>query len=241
MELFKRGLDVLASTGLVFPRKVVSALESGRESDYRQVWIGERSTLSPFEKEMMARYMQHKMLPALAKDAQRHKMGIAVGLSYVDSRKISADVRRQIGLEECPLAVENEELPQLFAPSNLNEWGYLCGMAEHYLERTLLRMKGEISDDHKEDTPYTFLGCLQGKRYDIISGLCTETKEFANGTVFIKDVWYMLRGGSSPALIKDILGRPSSDTTIEMPNCGGVWQAARSLNTYHPVAEYFAS
>lgn len=224
----------------------LSSLISGFDDLAFPRWFGisfVELEMTKAERELMADFCRLVLLPDLVRDFERNRLKIAYALCFTDSRKLSAEVRSRLGLvTDAHTFCGEGDLPTLFSFDRRTAWATLCSSAENYLDRAYRSLSKGEHDALIQ--PFEFLGCLRGKNFDYICGLCFETTEFANGVVMIKGVWYFLRGPKR--LVGEIKKIPEAKTERErtnlvggrynalseeglfvLPDCGGVWQPTR--------------
>lgn len=231
-------------------RLLAGSLETGGIDDYDQLWYA--AHLVPDGPKFLAEYIRLVTLPSLLRNFDGNRFRVAAALSFVDSRTLNPKTRSTIGLSKKPLShppSNNDSLPVLFQPPSSN-WKQQCGRANYNLHESFLRMQGLVPPlkESLDNVGFELLGCLAAKTCELVSGLCFETTEFANGQVFVKDVWYLCRDHllimklielsnlaqqTDPATSADIYGNIEgikiSHDLVVWENCGGTWQPTREV------------
>lgn len=237
---------------------LITTLKNNVYFDYLESWNSPYSRLTEEELTFMSQDLRDNVLPQLLDYPEKNKLRIAICLSFIDSRNLSQQNRIKLGLDAIPhFNDDSEPHPQLFIPNRTRIWEQLCCLSEHFLVSTLAApQEFPNTVEQNKFLGFEFLGCLAGKKYVFIAGLCFQTTEFPNGAVFIKDVWYMLRGPKT--LVNKIKSLSKQnldylrvdedkfyqesgdikvlDNLIAWPNCGGVWQPTRVINQQYGLS-----
>lgn len=209
------------------------------------------------------RHITHTILPQWLQNFEANRFRIAGLLTLIDSRKIPTEYRVQIGLPEVPEYSARHGISNypLLADPRIIGTGELCGNAESFFKGTQVRL--ETGSDYRNNprtVPFELSGCLAVKTDGIFSGICFETTEFPNGSVFLKDVWYVLLGRhSTPETYDGLIDcriratQPQQYTEgdyanlyadngvdpiitpslVVWRNAGGTWAPARELNQHN--------
>lgn len=232
----------------------IKALRRNSYAEYDITW-NKFYLESRNEFQSVQEYMLHQLIPELAGDIETNSFRLAVALSFVDSRKLPSPIREAIGLPgQFSITDEMEELetyPELLVPDEDTRWTYQCGRANSYLRYTMRKFEGimDPEDEKGQSVALELAGCMIGKVNGHYSGLCFQTTEFPNGSVFVKDIWYEIRNqtlkdklssltcnaGFEKKAFGDVLYTEGSDPIITKDmivwkGCGGVWQPTRSIS-----------
>ncbi len=217
---------------------------------------------TPEELSPTKKYIETTVLPKLAQNFCRYRRAIAHLLPFVDSRKLDPQTRKSIGLPGVPSSSpETTNLPNLYIPMDRNKGrNWQCDESEWRLLDCHVRLEGcayrppqgysPSGAYWSENIAFDLLGCLALKLSIYSFGLCYQTKEFPNGTVFVHDMWYCprrshaleekLRNLSNIAYrmqdsnhktlyINSLEPKVSRDLVV-WENCGGTWEPTRGLH-----------
>lgn len=198
-----------------------------------------RPQLSPQDRQQLEEYLYVRLIPQLAENPHPNSFRLAVALSFTDSRQLDPVTRKKIGLSPEPKEKADPKPPILFgfdAFSHLH-WKTLCPTSENLMQQNM-----------DPNFPYkkallNLMGSLKVKTIGVRAGLCYETKEFSNGTVFVEGVWYMARTfdtlqrlGAIETAFYNGKKVPKDEEAkiiqnqVYLKSFGGVWQATRPLN-----------
>lgn len=186
----------MISSILRWPSEIDYSSLDSRDSHFRH-GFNDLSNGGPIQNYQFKRHLVNEQLPEWLVNFERNRFKVALSLSFLDSRTLPANLRKLLGLERNfsggSKAVTN---PPHF-PKRTDPLKYLasqCPSSEEYLLGNHSRM--EIQTIRRNDISFELLTCLVAKTHGLAAGLCFETTEFSNGVVFIKDIWYVLKGGS---------------------------------------------
>lgn len=205
----------------------------------RSINSADKPPISNEERQHLEEYLCIRLIPRLAKYPQPNSFRLAVALSFTDSRQLDPVTRKKIGLSPQPKRETDTKPPVLFgfdAFSHL-QWKTLCQTSEDLMQQNM----GSNSPSKK--VLLNLMGSLRVKTIGVRAGLCYETKEFSNGTVFVEGVWYMARTAGTLDRLTAIEtafynGKkvPKDEEAkiiqnrVYLKSFGGVWQATRPLN-----------
>ena len=185
-------------------------------------------------------YCREILLPEMVKNVDQNKLRIAYLLSFVDSKRLSREIKEGIGVKEIVVFEREYQVPSLFKCEGKG-WGWQCDNVETYWSEIRAVMEvGVASKDagyNHQVNLFEFCGCMAGKRFSFISGYCFQTTEFPqSGAIFVEGVNYFLRSNKEIDLVEKV-GDSKKPTEIEvidgvadMSLMGGVWQPTRCLN-----------
>ena len=198
-----------------------------------------RPLLSLQDRQQLEEYLNVMLIPQLSENPQANSFRLAVALSFTDSRQLDPVTRKKIGLSPQPKEKAGAKPPILFgfdAFSHLH-WKTLCSTSENLMHQNMA-----VGPSSKKAL-LSLMDCLRVKTIGTRAGLCYETREFSNGTVFIEGVWYLARTASTQSrliAIEDSFAKglkfPEGEDAkiiqnrVYLKSFGGVWQAARPLN-----------
>ncbi len=255
-KLRESGISSIAKSRLSQPAfMLVSNLEDEKSDFDRYVLEGEMPQTEP-ELKNLEQYLREIAIPNWIPDLAQNSFRLAVALAFVDSRRLPPEVREDLGLtpffQDDPSKRDYRKYPTLFVPNGKEVWLTQCAEANSKLRYTMRKFDGRpdsFSND-KNAVAFELAGCLVGKVNGMVSALCFETKEFPNGSLFLKDIWYRVRTPgletelnnlAYDAVCKtnispEVLYEESDDPLITSgmvvwENCGGLWQPTRSF--YH--------
>lgn len=202
---------------------------------------------------LLKNYFSKIALTQLIEDPITNSLRLAIALCFVDSRRIPKETRIALGLTPNPPLthpfVSERKYPRLFKLCSTRGWGYQCGKANWNLSRVVRDVERvqPIKQVQYDTLGFEFASCMAGKVTGTISGLCFETTEFPNGSIFLKNNWYLLRthrvvdrvdkifDNHNPATAND--GCLYDDTRepkvgqhlVVWEDIGGSWQPTRNL------------
>lgn len=168
---------------------------------------------------------------------------VSLLLPFIPASELSVNTRVNLGLTPFPVCDHRVINPPTIQPITEDpiKHKHLCGESEKYLVRTRDPLLAEKSTPKQFTVPIQLNNCLAGKIYSFINGLCFETKEFSNGSVMLKNVWYNLASMIDEITLRNLvsqhineqesLGRDPSLIVLDLPNFGGNWTPARSLHS----------
>lgn len=205
----------------------------------RSINSADKPPVSNEERQQLEEYLIVMLIPQLAENPHPNSFRLAVALSFADSRQLDPITRKKIGLSPEPKEKTDAKPPILFgfdAFSHLH-WKTLCSTSENLMQQNMA-----VGSSSKKAL-LGLMDCLRVKTIGTRAGLCYETREFSNGTVFIEGVWYLARTASTQSrliAIEDSFAKglkfPEGEEAkiiqnrVYLKSFGGVWQAARPLN-----------